>query len=590
MRNFLLVLLLASGLSAGAQTTLFRNVRLFDGERAAGPRDVLVRDGVIAGVASKIDAPADATVVDGTGKTLLPGLIDAHTHTWGEALRTALAFGVTTELDMFTATSFVKQMKEEQAAGKANGRADLFSAGTLVTAPGGHGTEYGMTIPTITKAAEAQAFVDARIAEGSDYIKIVLDDGHTYGMQLPTISAEVLQAVVDAAHARRKLAVVHVGDLAGARAAIAAGADALVHLFVDTQPDTAFGRDAAKRRIFVTPTLGVLMSVTGTGGGASLASDARMTPYLTKPALTQLQESFPRRPGQPPVHYSAAVAAVKQLRAAKVPILAGTDAGNPGTAHGSALHRELELLVEAGLTPAEALIAATSAPARAYALNDRGRVAKGLRADLLLVNGDPTVDITATRDIAGIWKGGVPFDRAAYAKGVAAANAAVAAKPAGLESGAISDFNDGTMKSAFGAGWMVSTDEVAGGKSKGELSVAEGALVVRGTIVGPLPYAWAGAMFSPAAVPFQPANVSSKKALRFRARGDGKTYRVMLFATSTGYMPLVKTFTAGAEWTEHTFPFASFGSINGSDLTAIIFAGGPAPGEFELRLDDVRLE
>ncbi|HYK03701.1 MAG TPA: CIA30 family protein [Thermoanaerobaculia bacterium] len=590
MRNFLLVLLLASGFAAHAQTTLFRNVRLFDGERVGGPRDVLVRDGVIAAVSSKIEAPAGATVIDGTGKTLLPGFIDAHTHTWGDALRTALAFGVTTELDMFTGYSFVKAMKEEQAAGKANGRADLFSAGTLVTAPGGHGTEYGMTIPTITKAEEAQAFVDARIAEGSDYIKIVLDDGHTYGMKMPTVSAEVLKAVVDAAHARKKLAVVHVGDLAGARAAMNAGADALVHLFVDVQPDAAFGRDAAKRRMFVTPTLTVLMSVTGTSGGGTLANDARMTPYLTKPELAQLQQSFPRRPGQPPVHYSAAVASVKQLRAAKVPILAGTDAGNPGTAHGSALHRELELLVEAGLTPTEALVAATSAPARAFALADRGRVAKGLRADLLLVNGDPTTDITATRDIAGIWKGGVPFDRAAYAKSVATANAATGAKPAGLDSGAISDFNDGTMKAAFGAGWMLSTDAVAGGKSTGDLSVADGALVVRGTIVGPLPYAWSGAMFSPAAVPFQPADVSSKKAVRFRAKGDGKTYRVMLFTTSTGYTPLVKTFTGGADWTDHTFPIASFGNIDGRDLTAIIFAGGPEPGDFELRLDDVRLE
>ncbi|MEA2465037.1 MAG: hypothetical protein QOJ98_2784, partial [Acidobacteriota bacterium] len=462
--------------------------------------------------------------------------------------------------------------------------------GTLVTAPRGHGTQFGMTIPTITTPDSAQAFVDARIAEGSDYIKIVLDDGHTYGMKLPTISADVLKAVIDAAHARKKLAVVHIGDLAGAQAAMNAGADALVHLFVDAQPGAAFGRDAAKRRMFITPTLTVLMSVTGTSPGAPIASDARMTPYLTKPELTQLQQSFPRRPGQPPVHYSAAVASVKQLRAAKVPILAGTDAGNPGTAHGSALHRELELLVEAGLTPTEALIAATSAPARAYALNDRGRVGNGMRADLLLVNGDPTADITATRDIAGIWKAGVPFDRAAYAKSVASANAVTGAKPAGLESGAISDFDDGTMKSAFGAGWTLSTDAMAGGKSKGELSVADGALVVRGTIAGPLPYAWSGAMFSPAAVSFQPADLSSKKALRFRAKGDGKTYRVMLFATSTGYTPLVKSFTAGPDWTDQTFPFASFGNLDGRDLTAIIFAGGPDPGEFELRLDDVRLE
>src|SRR5437764_1217104 len=94
-----------------------------------------------------------------------------------------------------------------------------------------------------------------------------------------------------------------------------------------------------------------------------------------------------------------------------VPILTGTDAGNPGTAPGASLHGELEYLVEAGLTPFQALVTATSATATAFRLPDRGRIAPGLRADLVLVNGDPTGDIRATRDIHEIWKAGVPLDR-----------------------------------------------------------------------------------------------------------------------------------------------------------------------------------
>jgi imidazolonepropionase-like amidohydrolase len=103
--------------------------------------------------------------------------------------------------------------------------------------------------------------------------------------------------------------------------------------------------------------------------------------------------------------------AVAQLQAAGVPILAGTDAPNPGTTYGASLHGELELYVEAGLTPLQALVAATSAPAAAFHMPDRGRIAPGLRADLLLVNGNPDEEIKATRNIVAIYKQGHEVDR-----------------------------------------------------------------------------------------------------------------------------------------------------------------------------------
>ncbi|HEX9939219.1 MAG TPA: hypothetical protein VGB15_18900, partial [Longimicrobium sp.] len=249
------VLSLSAAQAQTAPATLFRGVRVFDGERMLGARDVLVQNGRIARVGTGIAAPAGAAVVDGRGKTLLPGLIDAHTHTFGDVGRQALVFGVTTELDMFTIPQTAAAARAEQAAGRAGGRADLFSAGVLVTAPGGHGTEYGIRIPTLTSPDSAQAFVDARIAEGSDFIKLVYDDGHAYGMRLPTLTPEVMRAAITAAHRRGKLAVVHPGGLVGARAAMDAGADGLVHLFVDQQPDAGFGRMVAGRRAFVIPTL-----------------------------------------------------------------------------------------------------------------------------------------------------------------------------------------------------------------------------------------------------------------------------------------------------------------------------------------------
>lgn len=312
---------------------------------------------------------------------------------------------------MFAYPPFVTTAKQELATRVGAELADLRSAGTLVTAPGGHGTQYGFAIPTITRPDEADAFVDARLAEGSDYIKLVYDDGSAWGRPIPTISIETMTAVIAATHRRDRLAVVHIATLQAARTALSAGADGLAHLFVDQTPDLEFGAFVATTHAFVVPTLTVLESATGTPSGASLVTDPSLAPYLTRAAASNLALAWPVPPTNRIQH---AIATVRQLKAHGVPILAGSDAPNPGTAHGASIHRELALLVQAGLTPSEALTAATAAPAAALHLNDRGRIAVGLRGDLLLVNGDPTADIRATRDIVAIWKAGIRFARERY--------------------------------------------------------------------------------------------------------------------------------------------------------------------------------
>ncbi len=585
------------GAAGAARPFVVQNVRVFDGRAVLPAADVVVRDGKIAAVGTHLAVPAGAEVIDGRGETLLPGLIDAHVHTWGDALHDALAFGVTTELDMFSDYGLDAAMRAEQAAGKGLDRADLFSAGTLATAPGGHGTEYGVPIPTVRGPADAQGFVDARIAEGSDYIKIVYDDGKTYGLAIPTISRETLKALVDAAHKRGKLAVVHIGSDDGARDAIAAGADGLAHLFVDRRPEADFGRFAAAHHAFVVPTLTVLQSVSHIPGGAALAKDPLLNPYLSVTNLGHLEAGFPKHASEVPPQYAAAEEAVRLLAAAHVPILAGTDAPNPGTATGVSLHEELALLVHAGLTPIAALTAATAAPAAAFHLGDRGRIAPGLRADLLLVHGDPTVDVHATRDIARIWKLGVPFDRAAFRAMIEEARTAQVLPPATMPaSGLVSDFDDGTTRATFGSGWHTSTDQLVGGKSQVTLSTAEGdagkgrALAISGTIATGFAYPWAGAMFYPGAKPMAPANLAAKKAVRFRAKGDGKTYRVMIFTQGGGSAPLIATVAGDAEWKEHIIPFSTFGPVDGHDLTGLLFSGGPQIGPFSLWIDDVSFE
>src|SRR5262245_28899134 len=333
-------------------------------------------------------------------------------------------------------------------------------------------------------------------------------------------------------------------------------------------------------------------------GGAILATDSALANALSPTDATDLKKTFPARPGAK-ASYAAAEEAVRKLKAARVPILAGTDAPNPGTLHGASIHRELELLVKAGLTPIEALVAATSAPAAQFRLSDRGRIEPGRRADLLLVKGDLTADIKATRNIARIWKGGVEVDHQAYIASIEKMKAEAEGlrkqpAPAGSESGFVSDFEEEKVSAKFGSGWSVSTDAVAGGKSNAEMKVApegpqgsRGSLLITGEISPDLPYAWAGAMFSRGATVMAPANLSSKKEISFWAKGDGKDCRIMLFARSLGFQPAIKNFVPGAEWKRFTFRISEFGGMDGSDLMGILFAGGPAPGKFILQIDDV---
>jgi imidazolonepropionase-like amidohydrolase len=392
---------------------LFQSVRVFDGARVLPSRDVLVEDGRIKAIGGNQSPAAGAIVINGTGQTLLPGLIDAHTHAPIAALlQQAVMFGVTTQLDMYSDPASIRAAK---AFARAPGSqaADLFGAGLGVTAPGGHGTEYSAATPTVAGPDDARAFVDAQVAEGSDYIKVIYDDGLETATPFTSISRKTLEAAIDEAHRRTRLAVVHILSAEAARDAAEAGADGLAHTFVDRVPDGRVVDAIASHRTFVIPTLVMIESLTNHSGEPGWTLDDGLRPYLSAASSRTFASRFPFHP-EAPANYAAAEESVRAFRSAGISILAGSDGGNPGTAHGASLHRELELLVRAGLDPIEALRAATSVPAEKFHLRDRGRIAPGLRADLLLVKGNPTTDILATRQISGVWKAGVRIDRAAY--------------------------------------------------------------------------------------------------------------------------------------------------------------------------------
>jgi len=407
--------LLTAGSSANDNSFAVRDAHVFDGERMIPSANVIVRDGRITVVKADAAIPADLPVIEGRGRTLLPGLIDSHVHVFPGAQADALRFGVTTELDMFNLThEFLRWRKQRESLDRTQ-EADTWSAGTGVSAPGGHpsGTMPGSEhIPTLANAADAAAFVNARLAEGSDYVKVMMEDNWVYTPDhtIPTLSREEVCAAIAAAHAAGRVTIVHVSRQQDARTAIECRTDGLAHLFADSVVDADFVTLARNRNVFIETTLAVVAGGSGWSFARELYASPDVMPFLSV-AQRQMIEGdlwFVRNHG-----IGNALRSARILHAAGVPLLAATDAPNPAAPHGVGLHAELRMLVDAGFAPREALNAATALPARIFHLAGRGRIASGYRADLLLVRGDPTRDIAATLAIDNIWKNGFAVDRAA---------------------------------------------------------------------------------------------------------------------------------------------------------------------------------
>ncbi|GIG50377.1 amidohydrolase [Dactylosporangium siamense] len=359
---------------------------MFDGRQLLRPGTVLL-DGDRIGS----DPEGVTAVVDGAGAVLLPGLTDAHLHLNGRsALERLVRFGVTTALDMASAPpEFIDSLRA------VRGLTDIRSAGTAALAPGSvhsHIPEIGRR-GLIRSAGEAERFVTERFAEGSNYLKILIN------LPGPGPDRATVDALVATAHRLGRLVVAHALSYEAAEVAQAAGVDALTHTPLDRPlDDAAADRMAAAGRTLI-PTLTMMEALTAT------STPAQMLAQWATPGAS----------------YDNARASVAAAYRAGVAILAGTDtntdvesAGN--FSFGDSLHHELELLVDAGLSNLDALRAATVLPAERFGLTDRGAVAPGRRADLVLVDGDPLQDIRAIRSISRVWCGGVEHTPARLAR------------------------------------------------------------------------------------------------------------------------------------------------------------------------------
>lgn len=559
------------------------DVTLFDGETFRRNQDVWIEDGRVRGLGARLRLPEDLPRVDGRGHTLLPGFIDGHVHTFGGTLNDALRFGVTSVLDQFTDPGLLPGAKSARDDIARTGEADLFSAGMLATAPGGHGTQFGMAVEPLTEPASAAAWVRARMDEGSDWIKIVSEDGRPYGGEMPSLDGETIGALIAAAHAEGLLAVVHVSRIERALEAVSQGADGLVHVWIDEVIAEEDARRVAEAGAFVVPTLSVIASMFGDSTGLRVLDETDEELVSPMQWGTLGDRSYLRTGTEG----EAALENVRRLHEAGVRIVAGTDAPNPGTGAGISMHGELRLLARAGLGSAEVLASATSGAAEAFRIPERGRVAEGHVADLVLVRGDVESDVSRTTDIVTIWKDGYTVARESAAAGSAPE---IAPAPDGP---IVVDFEDGIdagSEDGFGSGWQVTTDAMNGGASTAELAVDAGALVVRGETKAGFPFPWAGAIWYTGPQPMQAADFSGRTTLRFRTRGDGRSYTVMLFgADIQATVPPMIPFVAGPEWAVIEIPLESFSTADPTIIAGLAFVAQAPLGSFTFELDDVEI-
>ena len=406
-------------------------------------RNVLIAGDRIKAIESVPIAATGAALVDGQGATLVPGLIDMHGHTGGESappwlgefpdaelnLRSFLYCGVTTVLDPGDMDGDAFKRREKLRRGEILGP-HVYAAGPLVTARGGHPVpilndllpwwirwyavpHYTRQVDTPEEARKAAV----EIAEmGADVMKLVVD---RVPADAPRIRTDVMAAAIDAARSRKLRAVAHIGTTQDAIDAARSGVAMWMHgVYRERIPDDAIAT-LAGFHIPMVATIGVFESYAVLQQGPRVPTDLERETVdpKTLASFDKIPDGYETkfrpfieslRPLRPVWREN-----VRRLRAAGVTILAGSDP-QTGVFPGPALHRELGYLTEAGLTPAVAIRAATLDAARFLADGrepDFGAVEVGKRADLLLVDGDPTQDLTALSRIKLLIQDGVAIDR-----------------------------------------------------------------------------------------------------------------------------------------------------------------------------------
>ena len=439
---FIRVTLVLAGISAGlvaraerpapTETVLLRDVRLIDGTGAPPQEHVslLLRNGRIEKIGERLIVPSGVQVRELSGKTVMPGLISAHSHLGlivddAESSATGYTrenvtaqlkqferYGVTTILSLGVNRDLVYALRDEQRGGRLGG-ATIFTAGRGIGVPGG-APGLPAAVDQIYRPAtaeEARKDVDEMAAHRADIVKIWVDRQHGAA---PEMTPEIYKAVIEEAHQKHVPVAAHEYSLEDARQLVADGVDVLAHSVRDEVVDDAFVQAMKQHKVWYVPTFTVDESFFV----YAERPEFMKTKFFQEAAGPKLMEKFDA-PGyaekvnqdpQTAQHrkdFAIGQQNLKKLFDGGVNLGFGTDSGAlPGRIPGFAEHRELELMVEAGLTSMQAITAATGENAKLLHVADRGTIAAGKRADLLVLDADPLADIRNTRKILAVYHDG----------------------------------------------------------------------------------------------------------------------------------------------------------------------------------------
>ena len=421
-------------LPLNAQTLVIENVTLIDGT-GAGPRPsatVVVEDGRIEAVGgSAISIPRDAQRIDGSDQFLIPGLMDVHVHVPGSAARNQagevirpenkavgigalhsfLYSGITSVYDAGNNADYIMGLRQDERAGTLLSP-QIFASGSAITFPGSWGAGANSTL--IDSWPEGQAGMDRNFTRGPDLQKITYENfGAGANAWGPSFSDDVITNIIQYAEEKGVRTTIHISDEAHARIALAAGVNTLAHPVAIGRMSAGFMPIIVDSGVIVASTLAVFDNIVRIVDAPQFFDTPLFQAVYTDNQIEEMKTSAgPRYASvgwgswfKTTLTYS--MENVKRLHAAGVIIALGTD-----RTIGPLTHRELELYVEAGISPLDAITIGTLNAAKYLAREDElGTIEPGKLADMVLLEANPLDDIRNTQRIARVFKGGVEIDR-----------------------------------------------------------------------------------------------------------------------------------------------------------------------------------